>query len=147
VFELGTDGPRRIVAGIDGSETSLRAVAYAAGMARRQGALLTLVYIQPLPTTTNAMAAEGQVTLGQEIADSLRRQITEAVDRADVTHRPRWEFLTQPGDPFRTLIEIADRLRADSVVIGASAKAGHRFVGSVGIRLVKAGRWPVTVVP
>ncbi|MEU7604012.1 universal stress protein, partial [Streptomyces sp. NPDC041003] len=26
-------------------------------------------------------------------------------------------------------------------------QAGHRIVGSVAIRLVKAGRWPVTVVP
>ena len=33
------------------------------------------------------------------------------------------------------------------VVVGASAKAGHRWVGSLAVRLVKAGRWPVTVVP
>jgi hypothetical protein len=32
-------------------------------------------------------------------------------------------------------------------VVGASMQAGHRFAGSIAIRLVKAGRWPVTVVP
>ena len=37
-FELGTDGPAAIVVGIDGSTTSLRASAYAAGLARRQRA-------------------------------------------------------------------------------------------------------------
>ena len=42
---------------------------------------------------------------------------------------------------------LASRLKADAVVIGASQKAGHRILGSVAIRLVKAGRWPVTVVP
>jgi hypothetical protein len=26
-------------------------------------------------------------------------------------------------------------------------KAGHRWIGSLAVRLVKAGRWPVTVVP
>ena len=31
--------------------------------------------------------------------------------------------------------------------VWASTKAGHRFVGSLAVRLVKAGRWPVTVVP
>ncbi|HEU4946748.1 MAG TPA: hypothetical protein VFT31_06325 [Kribbella sp.] len=36
-FELGTDGPRLVVVGVDGSRTSLRARAYAAGVARRQG--------------------------------------------------------------------------------------------------------------
>jgi nucleotide-binding universal stress UspA family protein len=41
----------------------------------------------------------------------------------------------------------ADQLKADAVVVGASERAGHRFVGSVAVRLVKAGRWPVTVVP
>ena len=31
VVRLGTDGPTRILVGVDGSETSLRAGAYAAG--------------------------------------------------------------------------------------------------------------------
>jgi hypothetical protein len=31
--------------------------------------------------------------------------------------------------------------------VGASRRFGHRFVGSLTVRLVKAGRWPVTVVP
>jgi nucleotide-binding universal stress UspA family protein len=33
------------------------------------------------------------------------------------------------------------------VVVGSSEQAGHRLVGSVASRLVRAGRWPVTVVP
>lgn len=70
-----------ILAGVDGSESSLRAAAYAAGLARRQHALPALVYVQPV------------------------------------------------------------------MPAGASEQAGHRFVGSVAIRLVKAGRRPVTVVP
>ncbi|MGW2658903.1 universal stress protein, partial [Streptomyces sp. NPDC001478] len=41
-FERGTDGPKVIVAGIDGSESSMRAAAYAAGLARRQRAMLAL---------------------------------------------------------------------------------------------------------
>ena len=45
------------------------------------------------------------------------------------------------------LVRIADDERADLVVVGASARAGHRLVGSIAVRLVRAGRWPVTVVP
>jgi nucleotide-binding universal stress UspA family protein len=56
-------------------------------------------------------------------------------------------FMTAVGDPFNELRRIADEVRADAVVVGASAKAGHRFIGSLAVRLVKAGRWPVTVVP
>ena len=47
----------------------------------------------------------------------------------------------------REIIRVATELRADAVVVGASSRFGHRFVGSMAVRLVKAGRWPVTVVP
>ena len=39
------------------------------------------------------------------------------------------------------------RAIADAVIVGASTKAGHRFVGSLAVHLVRANRWPVTVVP
>ncbi len=51
------------------------------------------------------------------------------------------------GDPYTELRRVADDVRADAVVVGASTQAGHRFIGSLAVRLVKAGRWPVTVVP
>jgi nucleotide-binding universal stress UspA family protein len=41
----------------------------------------------------------------------------------------------------------ATETRADAVVVGASEHAGHRIVGSLATRLVRAGKWPVTVVP
>ncbi|MET7304007.1 hypothetical protein [Embleya sp. NPDC005575] len=37
-FEFGTDGPRAVPVGVDGSRTSLRAADYALGQARRGGA-------------------------------------------------------------------------------------------------------------
>ena len=56
-------------------------------------------------------------------------------------------FIAAEGDPFTELRRIADEIRADAVVVGASTQAGHRLVGSLAVRLVLAGRWPVTVVP
>ena len=48
---------------------------------------------------------------------------------------------------FPTLPETTLPKRADAVIVGASTKAGHRFVGSLAVHLVRASRWPITVVP
>ncbi|AIJ17534.1 universal stress protein [Streptomyces violaceoruber] len=145
-FERGTDGPKVIVVGVDGSDSSLRAAAYAGGMARRQGALLAVVYVQPVLAGGAALGASVAETT-DEIAEELVAQIREATERVKGIFDIRWEFHTFRGDPYSGLRQTADELKADAVVVGASEQAGHRFVGSVAVRLVKAGRWPVTVVP
>lgn len=145
-FERGTDGPKVIVAGLDGSDSSLRAAAYASGLARRQNALLAIVYVQPLIPAGAALGIPVADTTG-EIAEALVAEIRAAAERVRGIWDVRWEFHTFRGDPYTGLVTAADELRADAVVVGASESAGHRFVGSVAVRLVKAGRWPVTVVP
>ncbi|GGW75348.1 MULTISPECIES: universal stress protein [Streptomyces] len=145
-FERGTDGPKVIVVGVDGSDTSMRAAAYAAGLARRQRALLAVVYVQPVMTAGAALGAPvAEAT--DEIAQEIVAQIREATERSRGIFDMRWEFHTFHGDPYNGLVKAADQLKADAVVVGASEQAGHRIVGSVAVRLVKAGRWPVTVVP
>lgn len=144
-FELGTDGPRTLVVGVDGSTTSLRAGAYAAGLARRQRAHLVIVYVAA-PSGLIEMAPGGAAAARQltdEIADDIRSQVEEVAPALGISYA----FRTQTGDPYGELVRVADEVNADGVVVGASMSAGHRFAGSIAIRLVKAGRWPVTVVP
>ncbi|GAA3208805.1 hypothetical protein GCM10020256_05550 [Streptomyces thermocoprophilus] len=74
-----------------------------------------------------------------EIAESLVQHIRSAAERVKGIFDVRWEFHTFRGDPYSGLVQAADELKADAVVVGASEQAGHRFVGSVAIRLVKAG--------
>jgi nucleotide-binding universal stress UspA family protein len=148
-FELGTDGPKVILVGVDDSITSLRAGAYAAGLARRQGARLVVVYVEQFTAMYGAAAGAGAGAIAEqerafsETADKLRREVEEGVARLGVPVT----FITAAGDPYHELRRVADEVRADAVVVGASTKAGHRLVGSLAVRLVKAGRWPVTVVP
>jgi nucleotide-binding universal stress UspA family protein len=144
-FELGTDGPLVVVVGLDGSPTSVRAGAYAAGLSRRQHALLVVVYVAPGPGLADLVpgAAGTMVETRQLLVDDLRRQVEEGARYVGVTA----QFVATHGDPFTELSRIATELRADAVVVGTSTHAGHRLVGSLALRLVRAGRWPVTVVP
>lgn len=144
-FELGTDGPKVIVVGVDGSDTSMRAGAYAAGMARRQRARLVVVYVTGAPAASRLIAeAAGAVEQAiNEAIEDMRRQVESGARHLGVPT----EFIAVRGDPYSELVRIATQLRADAVVVGASRRFGHRFVGSLAVRLVKSGRWPVTVVP
>jgi nucleotide-binding universal stress UspA family protein len=145
MFELGTDGPARILVGIDGSDSSLRAAAYAAGLARRQGSRLIALYVAPTMAMAGQLAATAAAVLQtqREIADGLRQQVNEGARHVGI----HAEFVLRHGNPYRELIKVADEFRVDAVVVGASTRSGRRFVGSLAGRLVRDARWPVTVVP
>jgi nucleotide-binding universal stress UspA family protein len=145
LFELGTDGPGRILVGIDGSEPSMRAGAYAAGLARRQGSRLIVVYVAPATALAGQLAATAAAMLQtqQEIADNLR---TLVIDGARLTGIQA-AFVLRHGNPYRELIRVADEYRVDAVVVGASTRSGRRLVGSLAGRLVRDAKWPITVVP
>jgi nucleotide-binding universal stress UspA family protein len=146
-FELGTDGPTAILVGVDGSTTAARAAWYAAGLARRQGARVIALYVSPLASAAvaagGAPLAAAEAEAFDETASDMRRRAGEVARELGIAIT----FVATRGDPFSELCRVAGEMRADAIVVGASAKAGHRLVGSLAVRLVRAGRWPVTVVP
>jgi nucleotide-binding universal stress UspA family protein len=140
-FEVGTDGPDRILVAIDGSDTSLRAAAYGVGLARRQGASVRVVYVSTLPASAAWVGADADT--GQEVAAELGRLVTDGLARTGVPG----SFVHRRGDPYTEIVRVADEMRAEAIVVGASTQASHRVVGSLAGRLVKHAKWPVVVVP
>jgi nucleotide-binding universal stress UspA family protein len=147
-FELGTDGPSVILVGVDDSVTALRAASYTAGLARRQGARVVVLYVAPMSGMALASSAGPSVLAAEnEVHDQIAKELAE---RAAATSRELGipvTFMTARGDPFHEITRVAMETRADAIVVGASLKAGHRLMGSLAVRLVRAGKWPVTVVP
>ena len=148
-FELGTDGPLALVVGVDGSETSLRAAAYAAGLARRQHTRLVIVYARKQPAGLIWLGDQCGVAVREVLAaqDEVERQLREALRTQTRAWRVDARLVVRDGDPLTVLSEVAREVRADAVIVGSSAGVGHRIAGSLAVRLVRAARWPVTVVP
>jgi nucleotide-binding universal stress UspA family protein len=135
---------RTILVGVDGSDTAMRAAAYAFGLARRQNWRLFVTFVaarSTLALTGAAVAFEHGTQC--ELHAELRGEIRSAAEelRVPVT------FVMVHGDPVTALRDAADCCHADTVVVGASTSAGHRIAGSVATRLIRTGRWPVVVVP
>jgi nucleotide-binding universal stress UspA family protein len=144
-FELGTDGPTRILVGVDGTDTSMRAAAYAGGLARRQGARLIVLYVATPPATSIA-TPEASVAIKQsheQFADELRGQLEELAPQRGIDA----ELVVRTGSPYGELLKLAEERRVDAIVVGASTQAGHRLIGSLASKLVRHAAWPVTVVP
>ena len=126
--------------------TATRAAWYAAGLARRQEARLIAVFVAPVGGATSiagaaVLAAEAQAH--EEMAASMRARAEEVGRELGISV----EFIAAHGDAYTEIRRIAGETRADAIVVGASAKTGHKLVGSLAVRLVRAGKWPVTVVP
>ncbi len=139
----GTPG-RTILVGVDGSETAMRAAAYAFGLARRQGCRLLVAFVavrSGLALTGPAAAFEDRTQ--RQLCAELRAEARDAAEELGVPVT----FLMVHGDPVTALRDAADHCHADTVVVGASTSAGHRIAGSVATRLIRAGHWPVVVVP
>ncbi|SDG56953.1 Nucleotide-binding universal stress protein, UspA family [Lentzea fradiae] len=137
---------RTIVVGMDGSDTSMRAAAAAFGMARRERARLVVTFAAShscLAALTPAVASVHEHEATARLHAELSAHARSTAEELDVPVT----FVKTFGDPVTVLREAADRCQADLVVVGASQQAGHRFAGSVATRLIKAGHWPVLVVP
>jgi len=141
------DGPGVILVAVDGSTTSVRAAAWAGGLARRQGSRLLCIYVATRPALAGlALTVGTDMTLERDL-DQVAAELGEELRDNAARYNVPLEYVVRPGDPVTEIVRIADEVKVDAVVVGASMQAGHRLIGSVAVRLVRMGRWPVTVVP
>jgi nucleotide-binding universal stress UspA family protein len=145
-FELGCDGPSTLVVGVDGSDTAWRALYWAVGQARRQHSRVVAVYAERGASLVGSPVM-GASVLVDDADERYRETLQEAVRALGAEHGVDTRLVVVTADPVLALSKIADEVRADAIIVGASEQAGHRLFGSVAVRIVRAGDRPVTVVP
>jgi nucleotide-binding universal stress UspA family protein len=134
---------RDIVVGVDGTDTSWRALAMAIGVARRwDGCTIHICYISQLPVSAQLGAMAVPISPLGDQAGELKQTISDELARSGVTG----EFNERVGDVARELETLAEACHADLIVVGRSRHPALHL-GGVPRRLLAMGHRPVMVVP
>lgn len=136
----------RLLVPIDGSDHSLRALAYVIKRATSHRQLrICLLNVQlPLPQSLFVKPST--------IAEHHRAKSKEALARAlRMLHRKAFkaEILVRVGEPGETIAKVARQKRCGEIVLGSRGLGNLKglILGSVTTKVIHAARVPVTVVP
>jgi len=134
-----------VIAGYDGSASSRNALAYAAGVSRRLGRPLLVVYVCSSGVYCEPLT--GQVVGALRDTEALERWLLTELEQVTGQAEVDVHVRTRRGNPARELAAAAEEFNADALVIGAPRHFWHRVAGSVSGWLARHARCPVIVVP
>ncbi len=132
----------QIVVGVDGSESSERALQWAYEERELRGGELTAVFAWEFPLI-GIPGAFDREALEAEALDFLTKEVASVVpDKALVT------LAAAQGDPSASLIAACERIGADLLVIGARGRGGFTglLLGTVGQQCAAHAPCPVLIV-
>jgi nucleotide-binding universal stress UspA family protein len=129
----------------DGSEPAFRALALAIGIAKQDAAALHLVCVEEIPPMPEYLEEI------REAKGTAARRFHTVVERARYLARAAGLDLhvhILSGHPVRMIVDLAPRIGADLMVIGATGHSAlyERLIGSRADRIVQLSPCPVLVV-
>ena len=141
---------RKILCPVDLSPCADHALAYAAELAEKLSAELTVLYAVPdvlpmMPDATMPMPISSS-DAGELLANG-RTALAERLAAAPVSRvNPKSEV--RLGSAETEIVEVAKELAADLIVIGTHGRTGlaHFFLGSVAEKIVRTAPCPVLTV-
>jgi nucleotide-binding universal stress UspA family protein len=137
---------RRIVVAADGSPASRQGIVEVADLAGRLGAKVTVVYVRHVPATAT-MSGIADPTL-VEALDAQESEVRQDVLRLMGGAGLDWEFVVRTGSPGEEIVQLADELDADLVVVGSNRHSSLRsaLLGSTAAYLATHSRAAVLVM-
>jgi len=139
---------RSILVPTDFSAPSLKALRYAAVLARQSGAKLTLLnVVEPIGATPdfayNPLALESE-----KVTAAAGEHLKKLAAKADLEEGLIEKTLVRNGVPYAEISSAAGSLKVDLIVIATHGYSGfkHLFMGSTAERVVRHAPCPVLVV-
>ena len=140
---------RKILVPIDFSAYSADATAWAADLARRYDASVTLVHVyQPV----SMALPEGYVLMSANALADLLTELDAALAQArkdlEATERVVAETMLLQGVPFAEIVQFARDGHYDLIVMGTHGRTGfkHALLGSVAEKVVRKAPCPVLTI-
>lgn len=141
---------RRVVVATDGSKAAVRAVDFAATVAKAWNAELVVLTISTaLSPAELRELAQADHDLGTATDTLVRRILDDATARATQHGVAEIRTLSMSGDPANATLKLAQDERADLIVVGRRGLGGlsRLLLGSVSEKIVAHAPCAVTVVP
>lgn len=135
-----------ILVATDGSDAANRAVSHALNLAERYESALYAVYVVDTRLYGDAERERVSVVV-EELESRGADRLEELSERADNRGVPVETRLVS-GVPFREIIDYADAVDADLIVVGyhGHTHAGREHIGSVAERVLRNADRPVFIV-
>lgn len=141
---------RNVVVGVDGSDQSRHAARVGADIARKNGAVLHLVTIVRPPEGWWGIVGSPPTpsALSKSLTEAQREILDAAIAEIDLSDMEVIQ-IEDVGDPARMLLDYAERIDADVMVIGrrGAGLIERIMLGSVANRLAHDATCPVMLVP
>lgn len=141
----------KILVGTDFSDPAARALDRAIDLAHRYGAKLHLVHAWDPPAITYgaiaSMALDVQASYERSAREQLEHRVAERVAELRARGTELESTLAQ-GVPWEQILEVAERVGADLIVVGTHGRKGlqRALLGSVAERVMRLSTVPVMVV-
>jgi universal stress protein A len=137
-----------ILVPLDFSESSEKALAYAAALASQFGARLTLLHVVEPAATPDFAKSFPLLMDNDRITAVCKNRLERLTEELAIVPRIIEKRLVRYGRSFQEIAEAARTLKVDLIVISTHGYTGlkHAFLGSTTERVVRLAPCPVLVV-